>query len=124
MTGATRVTGSPCRLAAAAVLQKSGDTRAIPALVEALHDPEEPVRHAAAVTLGTLSWEAAHEEDYAAALVSGVCALALATIPDRARRRRIGRALEGVIKASDDESPQLIDLPALIEALQKLDLGT
>ena len=70
LTGALRAASPALRLAAAAALQQSGDVRALPALVEALHDPEEPVRHAAAVTLGTLSWEAAHEEDYAAALVS------------------------------------------------------
>ena len=70
LTGALRAASPAMRLAAAAALQQSGDARAIPALVEALHDPEESVRRAAAVTLGTMQWEAAHEEDYAAALVA------------------------------------------------------
>ena len=70
LTGALRSASPAMRLAAAGALQQNGDVRAVPALIEALRDSEESVRRAAAVTLGTLQWEATNEEDYAAALVA------------------------------------------------------
>jgi HEAT repeat protein len=51
------------RTAAAEALWQTGDVRAVPALREALRDPDEGVRRMAAIALGTLHWRPATLEE-------------------------------------------------------------
>lgn len=70
LTAALRTGPAVLRVAAATALQKCGDTRALPALADALRDSSEDVRRAAAVALASAVWQAATEEEFAALLVA------------------------------------------------------
>jgi len=70
LTTALRANSAIMREAAAWMLQKTGDARAVPALVDALRDPVESVRRKVAAGLATFSWRAATESEHAAQLVA------------------------------------------------------
>lgn len=70
LNASLRGSSAVLRAAAAWALSQSTDGRARPALVDALQDPEETVRRAAALSLAQLRWGAATEEEHAAQLVA------------------------------------------------------
>jgi HEAT repeat protein len=70
LTTALRGSHAVLRAAAAWALSQSTDGRAVPSLVDALHDPDERVRRAAALSLAQLRWGATTEEEHAAQLVA------------------------------------------------------
>lgn len=122
LTTALRAASPVMRAGAAWALSQSHDGRAIPALVDALLDPDESVRRAAATSLALIRWGASTDEERARQLVAlgrwteavaaGSCAVdALVFTAAHARAATAVRAIEALAELASVRSlPPLQDL--------------